>query len=360
MWPIKKLMTEHNDNPDPRVEQLLRNWGNQEATGNAEIGRPPAFQPPRVGKERLFHWLPLAAAAVLLAVSLVVLALTLRDDAKMADQQEEIAALQINLREMEKLKAELVEKLDKEELARQEAVIRAEKAEKDANNLNKRLASGENENTELAAEIEVARTELDKKQKEIDSLTIALKKLEKDKTELETMAARASTDKDALAAEKTQLDEEIKRLRDLHLTATEKLTDANKELTRLRSQRALVLMDIRRLYLDMVAQGDTAVSGLQKAVRLRRMTEQCEQLKHSLQSDSARELFDRLEVALIRLEMLDVTSNDAASDELARIVRGGQIIQRIDKVIEQGTEPADVRAFLFEARLILMGDNNVS
>ncbi len=339
---------------------MLRLWGNQEATGSSEIGRPPAFEPPRLVRDKLFRWLPLAAAAALLAVSLVVLAFTLRDDAKMADQRNKIAILQSDLKEKQKQHEELLGKLSEEEQAKHDAISRAELAEKNARDLQKKLASGETENTGLAAKIEIVQTERDRKQKDLDALALRLKTLEKEKSGLEARAAEAASASEELTTEKARLDEEIKILRELHLAATEKLAESNKELTRLRSQRALVLMDIRQLYLNMVAQGDTGISGLQKAVRLRRMTDQCERLKLSLQSDSARELFDRLEVALIRLEMLDTTNHQLATEELGRIVRGGQIIQRIDKVIEQGTEPADIRAFLFEARLILMGDNNVS
>ena len=147
---------------------------------------------------------------------------------------------------------------------------------------------------------------------------------------------------------------------------------AEDELAALKLRQRGLMNSFQRLYLSS-AEAPARASGAEPAAAAapgdglltRQLTARRNQmllrhahLRPSLQTQAAKDLFETLEVLLIRLDVL--AAQDArAAESFAALVRQSKLPERIDEVLAAAAESPEVRSWLMEARLILTGADRV-
>jgi hypothetical protein len=80
-------------------------------------------------------------------------------------------------------------------------------------------------------------------------------------------------------------------------------------------------------------------------------------LSGEVKSDQMRQLLDRVEAVLTRLDLMDADQPDSR-ESFYRLVGQGNLEGRIDEALAAPAQAGDVTNWLFEAKLILMGGPN--
>lgn len=342
-------MGEQPDNQNTRLEGMLRRWGADEAARQAKVGPMPRVLPPTTQAAAKpagvspWRWLPLAAAAGLLVGAGALFVAARPWSSPPAGQGEELARLR-------QANQQLQADADGARLARAEAE-RKLKDERAASRSvaddpeYKRLADAEAEARRRAVSLEEA---LGAKDKDLKAAETAMKGIQdKDKEYKAAQDKLRDVDRRLAAAV-----DEMARMRKMNDEADQARTKAQSEYSSLSGQREALLGDFQRAYLG--PGGEESLRIRQEAARRNRLVQRCAELRKAEPSDQAGKLMDRLEVVLLRLDMLDASDAGAAMS-FAGLVREGDLVGQIDRVLVSSGQSAKSRAWLLEVRCVLMG-----
>jgi len=358
-------MNEQTDHDDERVEQMLRRWGADEAARRVQPGAAPIPSAKRPRHRPTRRRAPLAAAAGLL-LALAAGGGLLVSRSNLTRQTQALTDAQADA---QRLAAQLAQARRDLDAARAAASAAGDKAVAQASRHLadvKRLRDDFRARQVLSAE-KAAKAAGRLKRLEAD-LAAAGEELKKAKTDL----AKAKTQLAAALAAGTKPNAELARLR-------QRLAAANTELTRLGKQNRQAILaqrkaandlilfratqrvavgDYRRAYLSAAARGRTGLAACQAASANTRMLARCAELRPSIQKPATRKLFDRIEVLLTRLDLIDPDGLNAAAD-LVKIIRDSDVLAKIDAAAAIGVEGVEVRQWLIEAGAILAGVQRV-
>lgn len=372
-------MTEKSDNQTDRLERMLRKWGADEAERNAV---PPAMggregEPARSTStmRHVLRWAPLAAAAMLLAASGVVL--------YMGGHMQEPASLDRAAKEPPapgmpntappgvQPEDDRIRKLEQEagDLRRQIEVANAKVAELtglavDAGKLRGQLDEFRKQHEADVVRLTAAakaeqRKALDQAGK-LEAATLKIAELEVGRRVLQATAGEAGVAKEQVADLRKRLTaaaNELTRRRKAEEAAEAKLAEARLESKRMAMRHREIVDAFQRTYLASVAPGQTGLEARKTAVRTRQMLDRLAKLSGDVSSDGTRQLLDRLEAVLTRLDLVDAgRAGDAQS--FSRLLGQGDLERQIDSALAAPGQAEDLKNWLFEAKLILLGGAN--
>jgi len=376
-------MTDKPKNQTDRLERMLRQWGAEEAGRNAA---PPAMPPlggavaskPRM--RTVLRWVPLAAAAILLAASGVVLYMgSLRGRAResadaTAARQRPPAIVPMapssrpadddRIVDLETQVAELRRQIEVANARLAELPALVAEAGKLRTQLEEVRKQHQAEVTRLTTASEArqlqARKEVEKQAGLIKVAELKIAKLEAARRTL-----KAAADKGALAREQVAdlrkrlaaAGEELTRRRTAIEGVEAKLAEAKGESQRMAIRQREIVAAFQRTYLASVAPGQTGLNARKTAVRARQMLDRLAKLSGEVRSENTRQLLDRLEAVLTRLDLIN-TDRAGDAQSFSRLLGQGDLQRQIDDALGAPAQAADVKNWLFEAKLILMGATN--
>lgn len=379
-------MNDTPDNSTQRVEDLLRRWGADEAAGDAKV--PPAPAPQRAAdrapRRPTWGYLAAAAAGIIVAAGGFYLvhrnaraeldrtrALLAEKDREAADADGAMAALETDL-------ARARTELRSARLTLEQARTKLSALAEDDKAATARLARLEEQSRKRQEELADAkrlsaelRGSLGEKQAALASARKALGNLDQTKAALADAAKKVERLEGELAGQHSRLaaaNSEISRATGRSQQALAARRKVETELSQLKARQEAILASYQRAYLSAAApgleptramsQGEAALLPRQVAARRNQMLQRHARLRASLRSESAGRLFETLEVLLTRLDMLD-PGDPYSVRSFQALIRQSSLAERIDEVLADVGEPAEVRAWLMEARLILTGAERV-
>jgi len=189
--------------------------------------------------------------------------------------------------------------------------------------------------------------ELADARKKLADATSKLGKLNKLQGELEKLRPRL------LAATTEQA--RTRRMYDAAVAAKGK-TENN--LLLLKARQAAMLADLQRAYLAIAAPGHKGLAARQVAARRAKMTQRCAKLRKAVDRDSTRRVLDKVEVVLVRLDLVSA-GDPASADAFAVLLGAGQVLQGINRELDDPPAAPAIRLWLMEAKLILTGADRV-
>jgi flagellar basal body-associated protein FliL len=370
-------MTDKPDNQIDRIERLLQQWGADEAERNANPPAMPRLDGAQAGRasasRRVLRWAPLAAAAVVLAAGVAMytgptfrqaMDASAPQAAKAPGQYAATAPPgQPDTRSVRSLQKEVAD------LREQLAVANAKVAglsglASEIANLRGRL---ERLGQEQAAEVKrLEATTADERKarleqaKQLDAARLRVAELETAQRVLQTASAEGAEAKKQAADLKQRLaaaGEELTLRRRAEEAAEAKLTDARQDAQRLELRHREIVEAFQRTYLASVAPGQSGLEARKTAVRARQMIQRLASLSGEVKSDQTRQVLDRLEAVLTRLDLMNANRPDSR-ESFSRLVTQGDLERQIDAALAAPGQAEDVKNWLFEAKLILMGGPN--
>ena len=371
-------MNDHPAAPNEKVEGVLRRWGAQEAARTTDVPPAPAGPMRQVGTmPAALRWAPLAAAAVLLLAAGWLFTASRRGPepagpAGPAALIEEVPMPTISTRPTSAPAQEDLDRLNEEKQALQQklaqaatAVQRAKKAEAALTKLQSDLAAErEKQKQDVQALTARGKAREKKNQELLTKLTAAEKRLaalDKERQALQAAAAELPKAKIRLSALQTQLasaTEEARQARKLQAAAVAAAAEAKRGVDLWKARRAELDLALQQVYLGAIAPGTEGLAARKAALSARRMLGRVAEVLSDVRSDSTRRLIGRLEVVLVRLGLLDA-KRPGAREAFGKLLAGGKLPKQIDEALHAGDESQRVRAWLLEAKLILMGAGDV-
>jgi len=365
-------MSEEGEKPDAaneKLDPLLRQWGADEASRTADVPPAPAPPGPQPGPlTPLLRWAPLAAAAVLLVAAVWLYVESRRNAATGRPvpiiEEIPIVATRPDREQLDRLKGEVAElgrQLDQrdEQLARLADLPGKLKALEELRESDRALHLAEVK--KLKADVEARKKANELLSGKVTAAEQRIAALEKDKQALQPAADELAKVKTQLGDLRTRLvaaTEELARLRKDHDAALAAAKEAKRRVDGWKVREQEMVLAFRQTYLASVAPGSEGLAARKTAARARRMVGRIPEILPEVRSDSTRQVIQRLEVVLIRLELLDAGRVGAENAFLELLARG-DFPRQIDEALESGGEPQGVRAWLLEAKLILMGAGHV-
>jgi hypothetical protein len=368
-------MIEKPDNQTDRVERLLQQWGADEARRSANPPAMPRLDGRQGGRasaaRSMLRWAPLAAAAVVLAASAGVLfvdALTRRGISHMGQQAEREPGGPPRHQASTQPDSRRIVTLQKEntDLREQLAAAKAKVAE---------LSGIESEIAALRGRLEQLRQEQEAKTsrlasalageqkarqdqaKQLDAARLRITELETGERVLQTAATEGAEAKKQAADLKQRLaaaGEELSHRRKAEEAAEAELAAVRQDAQRLELRHRQIVDAFQRTYLASVAPGQRGLEARKTAARAREMVRRLANLSGEVKGDQTRQLLDRLDAVLTRLDLINA-GRPESGESFRRLVTQGDLERQIDAALAAPGQAEDVKNWLFEAKLILMG-----
>jgi chromosome segregation protein len=174
-------------------------------------------------------------------------------------------------------------------------------------------------------------------------------------TAAEVTKARAD-----LAAVRTRLTAaaaELQRVHTQQQKAESESVTARQQVAAIQARHAEVVAAFQRTYLASTAPGEQGLQARKTAARVRHMIDRCAALSAASGDQSTRALLARLEAVLTRLDLLN-PDRPGAGEGFWKLIGRDELQRQIDQALSAGGQSQDVRNWLFEAKLILSGENN--
>jgi len=235
---------------------------------------------------------------------------------------------------------------------------RATQAEARAASLQKLLDGSSGSLTEATKLVASLQKSLDAKGRQIEDLSTKVSSLEGKVAAADKALAEARKKGQMDPSRQAAVMEELNRMRDMHGRAMAAERKARADLQIAETRRQAMWADFQRAYLSAAAPGDVGLAARQAAARRSRLVKRCGALRRAVTSEPTRKLFDKLEAVLTRLDLLDPYGPGSVRS-FTTMVRGGGLLGEIDTALTSQTMTNDVRAWLFEARAVLMGADRV-
>ena len=371
-------MSETPDNPtgegplpgdqQAQIEDALRTWGADEAAASPGV---PEFDAAALSTKRRTmrfarQWGPSIAAAAMLLVSVWLYFSAPSGQDRPASTRENLTPEQTRQLEV-MLKAER-QRFDKHladvktELGR--AVARADAAER-------LLAETANYPQKLEAELRKAHqaererllAEAERKMQllrlELASLGPRLRESEQSLEAVRDLAERLEKDLNLTRAEREQLESRLAAMQrqfDEAQVAERRALAAAAQSRRADEQ---FLQEVQQAYLSAGAPGRSGLVARQSAARQARLLERADDVTRQVGSVPTRRLMDTLELLLTRLDLLEA-GREADRQAFKELLEQTQALARIDEALHTPTEPARVRTWLLEVKLVLMGTQELA
>jgi hypothetical protein len=364
-------MSEERTGPEDRLEGMLRQWGAEEAARRYRHVEPPRRSAVGWTFRVIATWAAVAATLLIaVAVGLLLIGHTLRGgeppatapadrqqidrlETELAKARGELEVLRAGRLKDGKAMVDLMAQLSEQELRYMEDLAELE-AE-----LEKLRKGSAGEKAKLAGEMKRLAGRLDAQDKE---LTAAGAELAKTKAELiaaRADAARSVKQMEDLRKRLLAAAAELARAAKTHQDALAAGQQAARELAALKARHRTTVASLQRLYLSVVAPEQPGWGGRQKAAKSAQLLPRCAQLRPSARGEAAARVMDKLEVLLIRLELLDTTDARAVRS-FAVLAESHELAGHIDAVLAADDQPPAVQKWLLEVRLILTGAERVA
>ncbi len=370
-------MSDSTDQPEERLERMLRRWGSEEAAEREALRAAPSglWRGAPAGGS-ILRAMGVAAGILMGVGALLFLGIHLgrqgarsrleslraKADAREQEVQGQLRDVRGELGEAERLRRDAETALF--DWKRQHARLQEEHTAVLAR-LERALAA-----TRPAPPTRPAFPpgEREKLQGQVQVLTLALKqaeaKLAAAKEELKDVRGELATARTEITRSSGQISDlrkrlaaataELGRLGEAHKRAVADARQVAGEVAALKAQRSALLLSFQRLYLAAVAPGQEGWPARQIAARTAELAQHLAALRGRARSPDAVRLLERLEVVFTRLDLLDAQDPAAVQSFEALLVQSG-LAGEIDRLLSSGTETLEVRASLLEARLILTG-----
>ena len=369
-------MTEMPDNTEQRLEALLRQWGADEAgrVAKTHLATTQPVRPPRSGT--ILRWAPVAAAAMLLIAGGAVFLVWRMDrpetapDAasraplmarptsapSAADTQAQIhKIIAENLKlssDRDDLKALLLQADGKRVAAikahEEQMAALGEQAEKDKG----RIGASLRDTADKLNKVDLA---LKAKKKELDDATGRRDKALADLKASDQKAGRLETKVNQLTQQHVDLKTE-------YAAAVKTLAEANEKMgTDLAAAKRLneqTRVEFQRLYLAAGAPGLTGLAARQTTARRMKLMARGAALRRQCNDERVKGLLDRIDIALTRLDMLNVDDPPAVKRFTDAVAAAG-LATRIDDTLALGTTQPGLKTWLRETRMIFTGVGGV-
>jgi hypothetical protein len=363
-------MIDKPDNQGDRVERLLQQWGADEAQRGV---KPPAM--PRLDGShaveapawrRVPRWAPLAAAAVLLAASAVVLYMVALAGSGMSPTEKFVGKEPAG-RAAPQPDAQRFLALQKEAAGLREQLAAAKAKVAGLSGLESEIAGLRGRLEQLRQEQDAKASQLAGEQKarqeqarQLDAARLRVGELEAAQRVLQTASAEAAGAKKEAADLKQRLaaaGDELTRRRKAEEAADAKLAEAREDAQRLELRHREIVDAFQRTYLASVAPGQRGLDARKTAVRARQMIRRLADLSGQVKNDQTRQLLDRLDAVLTRLDLMNADRPESG-ESFRRLVAQDDLQRQIDAALAAPGQAEDVKDWLFEAKLILMGGND--
>ncbi|MDP6545261.1 MAG: hypothetical protein QGH60_14845 [Phycisphaerae bacterium] len=367
-------MNDQNDTTRDRVEGLLRQWGAGEAANQASAGlsAPPAPKRRRSRGGVILRWAPMGvAAALLLAAS--VLFMGARMEPPHSTQAPRIAgdSALAGPRTQPDLSGELAE-------ARKQAIEARRQAAEARTALSEALVQKQTDDLRIKGfkrdvdELTVAMRRWDSLDKTYNSTIAKLKKsMLEDQAELEKVRKELADAKSAGVKTPADIEElkglkirlaaavkELKRQQDTFRSANVERDKAKEALAVVKARHHATLDQIRRVYLAAAAPGKAGLAALQEAMKRRGLLQRCVVLQRKARTAADKKLMGRVEVALTRLGLLDLSDPSAVSAYITHLAKS-DLLASLDAALGPLATDARTQDWLFETKLILTGVQRV-
>lgn len=365
-------MNDKNHNPNDRLEGMLRRWGADEASRQADVPPMPAMSPRPQRLAALLRWGPPLAAAAMLAIAVGLI--TSAQYSGSAASQKDNKPVEA---ELARTKADL-------QNAREESARLRDQLAADKINYNSELATLTNRISRLKRESDEA---LKNVNSQLADLTVRQDEASALLKQKESLLKQASEKLDLAGKNLTARDKQFRKLLGDFKQAEAKVSAAVSELTRRDRAYQKALADKRKVETELLAmkvRHEVLRSNFQRAylfaaassggaeapdrridlplrrsaLRGARLPARYVEIRPSVHHLSTGRLMDRLEVVLTRLKLLDPLSASEAM-AFAALIKNSNLINDIDEALVKSHEGANVRAWLLEARLILAGAEHV-
>jgi len=143
-----------------------------------------------------------------------------------------------------------------------------------------------------------------------------------------------------------------------HRRAIDAAKQLNADLLAARTRQQATLAAFQKLYLSAAAPGQSGWGARKSAAQTGKLSDQVARLRAEARTAEGIKLLAKLEVILTRLELLD-TSNVLEVQSFTALIASSGLAGEIDDVLAAGKEPPPLRAWLLEARLIVLGGARV-
>ena len=356
-------MAGEKDNPDARLEAMLRRWGAATAAEQAEPPAMPKFARPRRREPvRRAWWVPLSAAAAALLLVAATAAVFLfgplagsnsglgraaREGAQSAPRGPDTRPSADQERIDDLLAA----------LARAEGRLRQRDAElgrqKDRlGDLERALGVQEQQRRDLAGRAADLAAKLGAAEQKRAAAEAALAQA-KEPPEARKELAAVKADLAAAEASVAAMRRELAGARQLAEDASAEAKEALGRLALLAARRGTELGDLQRAYLGALAPGQAGLRARQAAAGRAGIAERLTRAGKLVRTAEAARLTDQLEAIFLRLQLLD-TAKDRSAAAFVSMVADARAVEGIDSVLAGAAEGPELRRLLLEARLILM------
>ena len=392
-------MADNKTKSDERLEHLLRRWGANEAVSETDVSGLPAPHGVRAAGW-LWRWMPLAASLVLVVGAAAVFfanrepssnmakapSVSPAEKTQIAELKTEAAQLRTDLAAAQKqlaaveegeapetarLRANLAtlkKKLEKSQAELADAAIKIYGMKKSGKNgqnvaaLQDDLRKAEGALAEQRAwfKSEIARVSREKVVPGAEMEKIirqrvdkALKELDRDWATHQKKVAELQKQLVEAKGQADGLSERLAKERELHEKEREQLAEQLDAL----NVKTLVLTkalssSMRRAYLARKAPGKEGYEARQYAARKERLLKRCVELRPKLSNAEQRKAFDKIEVLLTRLDLLDV-HDDAAVERFRALLKRADVAKEIEAAENaEGAGPA-VDKWLLEITFVL-------
>ena len=362
-----------------RLEKLLRGWGAAEAIRQREAG--PSTKPSRrkPGAVWTIMRTTAVAAALLMAVGVCVFigrnlgprprreeepataaaaAAAAAAQARIAELQTQLAAAREQLDQVSNTLRQLAEKNTKaaREHARELERLNDELARHRGTSA--QLAKLQEEITGLKAAMEAERNKAAAAAKELSQLRITLRRAQEEAALAKTSQAKKEEALVDLRRRLAAAANELARLGKAHRQVLAQSQKADEQLAMIKVRQGIMLATFERMYLATAAGGQDNWRARQTAARTAKLLGRYGEIRPQVKSPPTAQLVEKLEVILIRLDLLN-PGDAVAVNSFADLVAGSGLTRQIDEVLTGGEESPQVQGWLLEARLIIMGANRV-
>ncbi len=370
-------MSDSTDQPEERLERMLRRWGSEEAAERESLRAAPSglWRGAAAGGS-IVRAMGVAAGILMGVGALLFLGIHLGRQGARSRLEDLRAKADAREQEVQQQLRDARGELDKTERLRRDA-------ETALFDWKRQHAKLQEEHTAVLARLERALAatrpapltrsvfppeEREKLQGQVRVLTLAAKQAEKKlaatQEELKDVRGELATARSEMTRSARELTDlrkrlaaamaELGRLGEDQKRAVAEALQAAGEVAALKAQRSALLLSFQRLYLAAVAPEQQGWPARKIAARTADLAQQLASLRGRARSADAIRLLERLEVVFTRLDLLDTEDAAAVQSFEALLARSG-LAGEIDRVLSSGTETVEVRASLLEARLILIG-----
>ncbi len=214
----------------------------------------------------------------------------------------------------------------------------------------------------LRNQLQAVRQERDRARRQRDEALAKVQTLrERQAARTAEMQSRLRAEQDRVERLQTALDrlgKQVESLQTQRSADAEKIMVLREELAAVHHRKTARYDRVLGAYLSALAPGQEGLQALQTAARAGRLLKRCTKLRQQAKAESQTRTLDRVEVFLLRLEMLD-TDDVSAMVAFENQVRTSGLARDVDAVLTSKHAGKPMRSFLAEVSLVLVGVERV-